>query len=141
MILTIVASLIMAASSYGFAGTTGSCSGDCRSCHSLKPSEAQVILDSFNPSLRVLSVHKSKVGGLWEVTFNYMSKKNVVYIDFAKKHLIQGAIIDIKTKADITNERVSELNKVNVSKIPLKDALVMGKADAPIRVIVFDAPV
>ncbi|MDA8087684.1 MAG: hypothetical protein M0Z75_13380 [Nitrospiraceae bacterium] len=133
--------LILATGSYGFAGTTGACGGDCQSCHSLKPAEAQGILSSFNPSIKVLGVAKSKVGGLWEVTFEFMGKKSVIYVDYAKKHLIQGSIIDIKTKADITSERMSQLNKVDVSKIPLSDALILGKANAPIRVIVFDDPV
>lgn len=141
LIAATFAALVLAASSYGFAGTTGACSGDCRSCHSLKPSEAQSILGSFNPAVKVVSVKKSKVGGLWEVTFGFMGRKSVVYIDYAKKHLIQGSIIDTKTRTDITSQRMSELNRVDVSKIPVSDALVLGKANAPIRVIVFDDPV
>ncbi len=131
----------LAVSAYGFASTTGACSGNCVSCHSLNQSEAQGILGSFNPAVRVLSVKKSKVGGLWEVAFEFMGRKSVVYIDYAKKHIIEGSIIDIRTKANITSERMSQLNKVDVSKIPLSDALVMGRANAPIRVIVFDDPV
>ncbi len=131
----------LAVSAYAFASTTGACSGNCISCHSLKPSEAQGILGSFNPAIKVLGVKKAKVGGLWEVTFEFMGRKNVIYIDYAKKHIIQGSIIDIRTKTNLTSERMSKLNKVDVSKIPLGDALVMGRANAPIRVIVFDDPV
>ncbi len=133
--------LLLATGSYGFAGMAGGCGQDCRSCHSLKPSEAQGILKSFNPAIKVLSVSNSKVGGLWEVTFEFMGKKSVVYVDYAKKHLVQGSIIDIKTKTDLTSERMSELNKVDVSKIPLGNALILGNANAPVRVIVFDDPV
>ncbi len=132
---------LVPARAFGFAEKSGACSGDCRSCHTLKPSEAQNILSSFNPNLKVVSVEKAGVGGLWQVTFEFGGKKNIVYVDFEKKHLIQGTVIDIKTKENITETRVSDLNKVDVSKIPLKDALVLGNPKAPLKVIVFDDPV
>ena len=139
---------LVPARSYGFAEKlggcteqTGACTGDCRSCHSLKTSEAQSILSSFNPNLKVVGVKLAGVGGLWEITFEYGGRKNLVYVDFAKKHLIQGTVIDIKTKENLTDVRVSDLNRVDVSKIPLADALVIGNANAPLKVIVFDDPV
>ena len=133
------------AKSFGFAsgacGEKAGCVGDCRSCHTLKTPEAQKILSSFNPAVKAIGVREAKVQGLWEVTFEYGGKKNIAYIDFGKKHLIQGIIVDIKTKKDLTDQRIAELNKVDVSRIPLADALVLGNADAPIKVIVFDDPV
>jgi thiol:disulfide interchange protein DsbC len=64
----------------------------------------------------------------------------VVYVDFSKKYLISGALVDIKTKANLTQERFNEINKTDVSLIPLDDALVMGDIDAKKRVIVFTDP-
>ncbi|MDA8387694.1 MAG: hypothetical protein M0Z58_03380 [Nitrospiraceae bacterium] len=125
---------------FGFAGKSGACAGDCRACHTLKTSEAQDILSSFNPAVKVLGVENG-VEGLWEVTFEYGGKKDIAYIDYDKKHLIHGFVVDIKTKQNLTNQRISDLNRVDVSRIPLKDALVLGDADAPIKVIVFDDPV
>ncbi|MDA8388714.1 MAG: hypothetical protein M0Z58_08660 [Nitrospiraceae bacterium] len=133
--------LLVPARSFAFAGNSGACGGDCRACHTLKPSEAQDILSSFNPALKVTGVKTADVGGLWQVTFQFRGRENIVYIDFAKKHLIQGAVIDIKTKQNLTGMRLSDLNKVDVSRIPLKDALIMGNPKAPLRVIVFVDPV
>ena len=132
--------LLIPARSFAFASQSGACGGDCRSCHTLKLSEAQGILSSFNPNLKVLGVKTSDVGGLWQITYEFSGRKNIVYIDFAKKHLIQGSVVDIKTKQNLTGISVSNLNKVDVSKIPLKDALIMGNPKARLRVIVFVDP-
>ena len=131
--------------SFGFAagacGEKSGCVGDCRSCHTLKTPDAQKILSSFNPGIKVIGVEGAGVKGLWAVTFEYGGRKNIAYIDYGKKHLIQGIVVDIKTKQDLTDQRVADLNRVDVSRIPLKDALILGKANAPIKVIVFDDPV
>ncbi len=137
----IVASLLFGGNVFGFSRAAGACSGDCNSCHSLKLSEAQSILDSFSPSLKAVDVETSPASGLWEVTFDYHGRKNVIYVNFDKKHIVRGSIIDIKTKKDMTSERVSYLNRVDVSRIPLDDALILGRSDARVRVIVFDDPV
>ena len=80
------------------------------------------------------------VKGLWEVDIDAAGKKGPLYVDFSKKYLISGAVVSIKDKKNLTQERLTELNKVDVSKIPLDDALVMGDKDAKHRVIVFDDP-
>jgi thiol:disulfide interchange protein DsbC len=49
-------------------------------------------------------------------------------------------LISIVDKKNLTQERLTELNKVDVSQIPLDDALVMGDQNARIRVIVFSDP-
>jgi thiol:disulfide interchange protein DsbC len=64
----------------------------------------------------------------------------MIYVDFPKKHFITGNLISIAGKKNLTQERLAELNKVNVSQIPLEDALVMGDPKAKIRIIVFDDP-
>ena len=133
--------MMMPAKAFAWATRAEGCGEKCSACHSLKTSEAQGILTSFNPALKVLGVKKAQVGGLWQVDYEFGGKKNIIYIDFAKKHLIQGSVIDIKTRQNLTGISVSELNKVDVSKIPLKDALVLGNPKAPLRVIVFVDPV
>ncbi len=51
-----------------------------------------------------------------------------------------GSLISIKERKNLTQERFAELNKVDVSQIPLNDALVMGGQKARIRVISFHDP-
>jgi thiol:disulfide interchange protein DsbC len=122
-------------------GPPGACGTDCKSCHKLKPEEAQAIVNSFNPGIKVTSVRPAEVGGLWEVSISVNGKKGLTYIDYSKGHILDGRILDVKTKKSLTDDRIAELNKVDVSKIPVKDAILLGSAGAPLKVIVFDDPV
>jgi len=78
--------------------------------------------------------------GLWEVYGQSGGRKGVFYVDFSKKHAFLGSLISIAEKKDLSQERLSQLNKIDVSQIPLQDALVMGNPDAKFKVIVFDDP-
>ena len=55
-------------------------------------------------------------------------KRGSLYLDFSQKHLINGQIIPL------------EAMKVNFSKVPLKDAIVMGPKTAKKKVVVFTDP-
>ncbi|VAX34429.1 hypothetical protein MNBD_NITROSPIRAE03-1722, partial [hydrothermal vent metagenome] len=85
-------------------------------------------------------VQKSPVKGLCEVSLEVKGKKVLVYIDSSKKNLVLGPIIDVKTKVNLTQQRMTDMNRVDTSQIPLDDALILGKADAKYKVIVFDDP-
>jgi len=122
--------------SFGFA-TKGQ---DCSKCHTLKKDEASTLLKNFDQNIKVLNINKSTAKYLWEVSIESNGKKGLVYIDLPKKHLISGSLIEIEGKKNLTQERLSDINKVNVSQIPLKDALVMGDKNARHKVIVFDDP-
>jgi thiol:disulfide interchange protein DsbC len=113
---------------------------DCSKCHTLKKDEADTLLRIFNKNVKVLSVSRSKAKYLYEVSYESDGKKGLVYIDFPKKHLISGQVLDLQSRKNLTQERLSEITKVNVSQIPLKDALVIGNRDAKQKVIVFDDP-
>ena len=128
-------------SAHAFGTSSGACGADCKSCHTLKVEEAQAIIGSFNPNIKVVGVKQAEVGGLWEVSISMNGRKSLTYIDYSKTHLLDGMrIIDVKTKKSLTDERLADLNRVDVSTIPLKEALLLGKADAPLKAIVFDDP-
>lgn len=113
---------------------------DCSKCHTLTKDEATILLNDLAPGLKVLDVLSSPVKGTWEVDIETGGRKLPVYVDFSKKYLISGGIISIKEKKDLTKERITELTKVDVSQIPLDDALVLGEKNAKHKVIVFDDP-
>jgi thiol:disulfide interchange protein DsbC len=97
-------------------------------------------LKGIIPDVKILDIHPAQVEGLWEVAIETRGQKGVVYLDSTEHYGVFGSILDLKTKTNFTQERNSELNKVDVSKIPLDDALVMGDKNAKYRVIVFDDP-
>jgi len=125
---------------FGFGEIAGSCETDCQKCHKLEKEEAASILKGLNPNVEVLDVRLSLVRGLWEIAIVLQGKKGVLYLDFSKGNLIQGDILKIATKEDLTMQRLQELNKIDPARIPLDGALVMGKKDTKYQVIVFTDP-
>jgi thiol:disulfide interchange protein DsbC len=128
--------LLPASYSYAFSAK----GEDCSKCHTLSKEEAASLLKDLIPNVKVLEVRISPLKGVWEVDVEAGGKKGPTYVDFSKKHLVAGSIIEIKEKKNLTQERLTELNKVDVSQIPLGDALVMGDKDAKHKIIVFDDP-
>jgi thiol:disulfide interchange protein DsbC len=102
--------------------------------------EASTLLKNLDPDIKVIGVKTSPVEDLWEVDIEAHGRKSLVYIDSSKKYLISGSIISIQEKKNLTQERISEINKVDVSKIPLDNAIMMGDKEAKNRIIVFTDP-
>jgi len=117
---------------------TKPCSADAPA---LSKDDAREILKEIAPDVIVISVEKSPVEGLWEVAVTGKGRnKAVVYLDSTKKFLIQGPIINLATKTNITETKFDEINKVEVSKIPLQDSLIIGDSKAKNRIFVFTDP-
>ena len=102
------------------------------------------ILKNFNmPQARVLSIRTSPIDGMWEVAIENKGQRFVVYVDYSKRYITPGPFIDFAIRKDITRERNDELNKdrkIDLSKVSLQDALIIGKADARLRIVVFTDP-
>jgi thiol:disulfide interchange protein DsbC len=113
---------------------------DCLKCHTLTNDQAKKTLSEMIPDVKILNVQPSAVKGLWEIGIEAGGRKGIVYLDFSGRHLMAGNLFAINTKTNLTQERMQELNRVDVSQIPLKDALVMGDKNAKYKVIVFDDP-
>lgn len=113
---------------------------DCTQCHKITNAEAENALKEIAPEVKVLEIRPIPLKGLWEIAAEGKGQKLLLYMDFSKKYLISGTLIDLKTKANLSQERFNEINKTDVSQIPLDDALIMGEKDAKYRVIVFDDP-
>jgi thiol:disulfide interchange protein DsbC len=132
-VAAIVLMFILSVAGYSFAGEKAEEAA-------LGKDEAAVLLKDLAPDLKILEVRPSPVKELWEISVQSGERKGLLYLDLSKKYFIQGAIIDLKTKANLTQERMSELTKVDTSTIPLDDALVMGDKGAKYKVIIFTDP-
>ena len=132
-VAAIVLVFILSVAGYSFAGEKAEEAA-------LGKDEAAVLLKDLAPDLKILEVRPSPVKELWEIAVQSGERKGLLYLDSSKKYFIQGAIIDLKTKANLTQDRMSELTKVDTATIPLDDALVMGDKEAKYKVIVFTDP-
>jgi thiol:disulfide interchange protein DsbC len=116
------------------------CGQDCIKCHTMNAEEAKEVLEGLIPNVKIIEVRQGPLNGLWEVGIEAGGRKNIVYVDFSKKKVIAGNLIDIKTKTNQTQESFQRINKVDFSSIPLDNSVIMGDKDAKYKVIVFDDP-
>lgn len=130
--MPLISAIVFTAALPAFAFGPPGCAGqDCASCHSLTKEEAGKLL-----KLDVTNVGPAPAKGLWEIEGTQNGKKVKVHMDFGKKFaiLIQGFIpIDQIGKQP-------EVRKLDLSQIPLTDALVMGNPLAKKKVIIFTDP-
>lgn len=111
------------------------CMGSCTDCHSLNKEEAAKLLKTDKFKAVVKDIRMSPVKGLWEVEITQGDKTFIVYMDFAKKFLVEGRFTAIEKLGES-----APLKKVDLSKIPLDNAVVLGDRNAAKKVIVFDDP-
>lgn len=110
----------------------------CANCHSITKTEAEVLLGSLVD--KVNSVEYAEIPGMWVAEVEKDRKKLPVYIDFSKKYVVSGNVIRLNDGENLTRQRSAQMNSVDISKIPLADALLLGKPSAKTRVIVFTDP-
>ncbi|MDA8082568.1 MAG: DsbC family protein [Nitrospiraceae bacterium] len=134
-----------APSVYGFGG----CEEDCVKCHSLSQKEAEQIVSKMKiPDPRVVDIRMSPVRGLWEVSVDTQGRRENMYVGFSKKQVVKGNIIDVdgtdggaaKTPVPAAVMQTPNDRYVDVSKIPLENALVLGDRNAAVKVVVFTDP-
>lgn len=85
---------------------------------------------------KIDEVRPSAMPGLWEIRFGH----EVRYTDPAGNFLIEGDLIDLKAKKNLTEERVTQLNRVDFAALPFKDALVWKNGNGKRRIAVFADP-
>lgn len=112
--------------------------GECRDCHTLNRKEATILLK--DKVTEVVGVKLSEVPGLWDVEAIYQGRKVPLYIDFSKQYLISGSVVKLASGENLTQQSYIDMNRVDVSKIPLDDAIVVGNPEAARKIIVFDDP-
>ncbi|HAK87715.1 MAG: hypothetical protein A2077_06815 [Nitrospirae bacterium GWC2_46_6] len=142
LIILCLAVLFLAANA-AHAFSTSGCEGDCKRCHSLSNQEAGAILKKIKLShAKILDIQLSPVKSLWEISLDDRGKKGVIYVDFSKKYLVSGHIVEISSGASRTAESIQNIpiGKTDFSKISLATPFVIGSADAPKKVAVFSDP-
>jgi len=89
------------------------------------------------PKMHVESVVKTPYAGLYEVFAN----GQIVYADDKLTFLIaEGRLVDIKSKRDVTNERLDELTKIDFNTLPLDQAIKVVKGNGSRKIAVFSDP-
>lgn len=90
------------------------------------------------PQLKGLEeVSKTAIPGIYELRMN---GSEIFYTDAQANYLIEGSIIDIRAKRNLTEERVAKLTAVKFDDLPLKDAFTIVRGNGKRKVAVFEDP-
>ncbi|MDD2365211.1 MAG: DsbC family protein [Desulfuromonadaceae bacterium] len=133
--------ITLVSSSYAMAKE--GCGGSCITCHSLTEKDATELLKKTGTT--VTSVKQSPALGLFELLVEREGKKGIILMDYGKKHLIQGMVVDIEKLEPVSAHeqnipKPKELPPVDITKIPVENAIVIGNPKGDKKLYVFTDP-
>lgn len=85
---------------------------------------------------QVKSVTKSPIAGLYEVNIG----SQLVYADATGRYILNGDMVDTRTGANLTEERLADINRIKWSDLPLANAIKWTKGNGSRQVAVFSDP-
>lgn len=85
---------------------------------------------------KIDEVSKTPMPGLYEIRIGV----DVFYTDESGNYLVEGQLIDTRTRANLTEARVAKLTAIDVSTLPLKDAIVWKQGTGARKLVVFADP-
>jgi thiol:disulfide interchange protein DsbC len=85
---------------------------------------------------KIDEVSRTPVPGLWEVRIG----TDVMYTDDKGDHLIQGQIVDTRSRTNLTEARLNKLTAIDFASLPLKDAVVIKQGSGTRKLAVFVDP-
>jgi len=92
------------------------------------------VMKNTYPELPIKSIQKTDYNDLYEVFIG----SQIIYTNDAFDFLIvEGRVVDPKTKIDLTELRLEELSRVNFNDLPLSDAIKVVKGDGKRKIAIF----
>ncbi|GGE56770.1 thiol:disulfide interchange protein DsbC [Paenalcaligenes hominis] len=66
--------------------------------------------------------------------------KDVLYTNSSVDFILQGSLVDVASRTDLTAQRLEQLNRVDFSSLPLDKAIKTVKGDGSRQLVVFEDP-
>ena len=103
---------------------------------SIAYADEAVIRQSLNksmPSLKIQSLKPSEIQGLYEVTVD----NSIVYVSEDGKYLLQGHLIDIANRKDLTEGKLSVSRKEAIDKLGKENMIIFTPKESKYTVSIF----
>jgi len=81
-------------------------------------------------------ITKTAIPGIYELRVG----TDILYTDEQGNHIIEGQLIETKTRANLTEQRVAKLTAIDFKTLPLKDAMVWKQGTGERKLVVFADP-
>jgi thiol:disulfide interchange protein DsbC len=88
------------------------------------------------PGIEVTAVAPTPYAGLYEIQLG----TDVLYTNARADYVLQGSLVDSKTRVDLTAERLAKLSQIAFDSLPLKLAVKEVKGDGSRKLAAFEDP-
>ena len=85
------------------------------------------------PTLKLDSIKPAEVKGLYEVTVG----ANILYVSEDGKYLLQGHLIDIAARKDLTEGKLANIRKLAIDQVGEDQSIIFKPEDSKYKVAVF----
>ncbi|MCB2017540.1 MAG: DsbC family protein [Hydrogenophaga sp.] len=89
-----------------------------------------------NP-IRIEEISKTPMEGLYEVRYN---GNEIFYTDANGSFILDGQLLDLKAKTNLTEQRIDKLTAIEFKDLPLKDSFTVVRGNGKRKVAVFEDP-
>ena len=116
-------------------------SNDCASCHTLSDKEASGLLDKIGGTVK--SIKQSPVKGFFELLMEKDGKQGIIFLDYAKKNLMQGMVFSLQTLQPVSaheQPKPKQVTTIAPQSIPVDKAFVIGNPKGSKKLYVFTDP-
>jgi hypothetical protein len=115
-----------------------------KKCTAVDKAKLESILKKMNvPSPEILSITQSPLDDMCEVGIKREGTINVFYVGSSLDYLMLGPLIETKSMINLTAKSLQNLQdkkRIDLTKIYLNEALVVGDKSAEKKIIVFTDP-
>ncbi len=81
-------------------------------------------------------INPTAIPGVFEVRLG----TEIIYTDDKGNYVLQGHLIDTKTRSNLTQARINKLTAIDFASLPLKDAIVWKAGNGERKLVVFSDP-
>jgi thiol:disulfide interchange protein DsbC len=85
---------------------------------------------------KIDEVTKTSIPGLYEIRVG----TDILYTDEQGNYIIEGQLIETKTRTNLTEQRVAKLTAIDFKALPLKDAMVWKQGTGERKLVIFADP-
>jgi thiol:disulfide interchange protein DsbC len=85
---------------------------------------------------KIDEITKTAIPGLYELRIG----TELYYSDEQGNYIIEGQLVDTKTRVNLTEERIAKLTAIDFKTLPLKDAMVWKQGTGERKLVVFADP-
>ena len=108
-------------------------------CAALATAEQRTTEEKLKQSLSgdfpgTLEINETPLKGIYEIVHD---KRNIFYTDANAEFVLQGSLIDIKQRKDLTEQRVKQVRQEMITTVPTDRFIEFGDPKAEHEVIVF----